>query len=189
MFLLIFSFMQLKGLFRSLLFMPVACSFCATLLLILISLPSIMRDPLPPFPALRSLWLVVHVGFAITGEVCFGFGCILSVFILFMRKKENIKEADNTACGIITAGYISYTIGGLIIGAIWAEEAWGSFWSWDTKETWAFIALLVYTIYLHLRLVSKDKPKLLASVSITGYLCSMFTFIGVNFLFKGLHSY
>lgn len=91
-----------------------------------------------------------------------------------------------TSIGI---GYPIYTAGALIFGAVWAQYAWGSYWSWDPKETWALITWLVYTGYLHTRLVKKWRGNMTALLSIVGFAFTMFTFFGVNYLLSGLHSY
>jgi ABC-type transport system involved in cytochrome c biogenesis permease subunit len=86
-------------------------------------------------------------------------------------------------------GYPFYTLGALIFGAIWAEQAWGRYWSWDPKETWALVTWLVYTLYLHLRLVRRNTSSLPPIIVILGFLIALFTFLGVNYLLSGLHSY
>jgi ABC-type transport system involved in cytochrome c biogenesis permease subunit len=82
-----------------------------------------------------------------------------------------------------------FTAGALIFGAVWAQKAWGRWWGWDPKETWALITWLVYTFYLHLRLISKKTGKLISLIAVIGFLCTIFTFFGVNYLLPGLHSY
>jgi ABC-type transport system involved in cytochrome c biogenesis permease subunit len=72
---------------------------------------------------------------------------------------------------------------------IWAEQAWGSYWSWDPKETWALVTWLTYTLYLHLRFIRGARGKLTALVAVIGFILTMFTFFGVNYLMSGLHSY
>ena len=89
----------------------------------------------------------------------------------------------------IIIGYPIFTAGALIFGAIWAEAAWGSYWSWDPKETWALVTWLVYTGFLHTRLVMKLKGRISAIFSIVGFVFTIFTFAGVNYLLVGLHSY
>ena len=86
-------------------------------------------------------------------------------------------------------GYPVFTAGALVFGAIWAETAWGSWWSWDPKETWALITWLIYTAYLHTRLVKKMRGRTSALLAIIGFLATVFTFFGVNYLLSGLHSY
>ena len=89
----------------------------------------------------------------------------------------------------IIIGYPIFTAGALIFGAIWAEAAWGSYWSWDPKETWALVTWLVYTAFLHSRLVMKLKGRVSAIFSLVGFIFTIFTFWGVNYLLAGLHSY
>lgn len=80
-------------------------------------------------------------------------------------------------------------MGALIFGAIWAESAWGSYWSWDPKETWALVTWIVYTLYLHVRLIMKRSDRIVALISVVGFVFTIFTFLGVNYLLSGLHSY
>jgi ABC-type transport system involved in cytochrome c biogenesis permease subunit len=89
----------------------------------------------------------------------------------------------------IAIGYPIFTAGALVFGAVWAEKAWGVWWSWDPKETWALITWLTYTAYLHFRLVRKNTSKVMPILVIAGFIIAMFTFFGVNFLLSGLHSY
>ena len=101
----------------------------------------------------------------------------------------NILESiDNLSYRIIGLGFPLLTIG-IIAGAVWANEAWGSYWSWDPKETWALITWLIFAAYLHSRLSqswSGEKPAILASI---GFIVVWVCYLGVNFLGKGLHSY
>jgi cytochrome c-type biogenesis protein CcsB len=78
---------------------------------------------------------------------------------------------------------------GILTGAVWAHYAWGSYWSWDPKETWSLITWIIYALYLHARLVRGWKGKRIAMVSIVGFLSVIFTYFGVNFILSGLHSY
>ena len=103
-------------------------------------------------------------------------------------KFSHSEELDTLSYRSILIGFVLLTLG-LISGAVWANEAWGTWWSWDPKETWAFISWLFYAAYLHMR-ISKGwqgrKPALLAS---TGFLVVLVCYLGVNFLGIGLHSY
>ena len=98
-------------------------------------------------------------------------------------------QLDKITYKTIIIGYCLFTTGGMIFGAVWAYYAWGRYWGWDPKETSAFITWLIYTIYLHQRLTGKIKGKIGAILSITGFLLTIFTFLGVNYLMSGLHSY
>lgn len=99
-----------------------------------------------------------------------------------------LESIDNLSYRIIGLGFPLLTIG-IIAGAVWANEAWGSYWSWDPKETWALITWLIFAIYLHSRLNQSwqgKKPAMLASI---GFIVVWVCYLGVNFLGKGLHSY
>ena len=100
----------------------------------------------------------------------------------------NAEQLDSLSYRAITAGFLLLTVG-LISGAVWANEAWGSWWSWDPKETWALICWLVYAAYLHTRLTRGWQGKKPALVAITGFFVIIVCYIGVNLLGVGLHSY
>ena len=89
----------------------------------------------------------------------------------------------------IAVGFPIFTLGGLIFGAIWADQAWGVYWSWDPKETWSLITWFIYAFYLHGRMVRGWKGKKVAIVSVIGFAAVIFTYLGVNLLLSGLHSY
>jgi cytochrome c-type biogenesis protein CcsB len=99
-----------------------------------------------------------------------------------------LESIDNLSYRTIGLGFPLLTIG-IIAGAVWANEAWGTYWSWDPKETWALITWLIFASYLHSRLTKSwrgKKPAILASI---GFLAVWICYLGVNFLGKGLHSY
>ncbi len=98
------------------------------------------------------------------------------------------EELDSLSYRTITVGFLLLTVG-LISGAVWANEAWGSWWSWDPKETWAFITWLVYAAYLHTRLVRGWQGRKPAFVAAAGLVVIAVCYIGVNLLGIGLHSY
>ena len=100
----------------------------------------------------------------------------------------NAEELDSLSYRAITAGFLLLTVG-LISGAVWANEAWGSWWSWDPKETWALICWLVYAAYLHTRLTRGWQGKKPALLAIAGFFVVIVCYIGVNLLGVGLHSY
>jgi len=89
----------------------------------------------------------------------------------------------------IAVGFPIFTLGGLIFGAIWADQAWGVYWSWDPKETWSLITWFIYAFYLHGRMVRGWKGKKVAIVAVIGFAAVIFTYLGVNLLLSGLHSY
>lgn len=89
----------------------------------------------------------------------------------------------------IAIGFPLFTLGGLIMGAIWANSAWGKYWTWDPKETWSLITWFVYALYLHARFVSGWRGKKVAILSIIGFVAVIFTYLGVNLVLSGLHAY
>ena len=143
----------------------------------------------PPIPALQSLWLVLHVTFAFIGEAFFTVSFVAAISFLVTKDEAKRAAADRVMYSTIAIGYPIFTAGALIFGAIWAEAAWGSWWSWDPKETWALITWLVYTAYLHTRLVRRLRGRVSAVLAVVGFVFTVFTYFGVNFLLSGLHSY
>jgi cytochrome c-type biogenesis protein CcsB len=89
----------------------------------------------------------------------------------------------------IAIGFPLFTLGGLIMGAIWANSAWGKYWSWDPKETWSLITWFVYALYLHARFVGGWRGKRVAILAVVGFIAVIFTYLGVNLVLSGLHSY
>jgi ABC-type transport system involved in cytochrome c biogenesis permease subunit len=161
----------------------------AAALLAVASSPIAPKDVLAPIPALRSGWLVLHVSLSFVGESFFVASFIASIAFLASKDENKKREYDRVTYTAIAAGYPIFTAGALVFGAIWAEQAWGAWWSWDPKEIWALVTWLSYTAYLHLRLVRRRKDAWPSVVAILGFLFALFTFFGVNFLLSGLHSY
>ena len=149
-------------------------------------------------PALRSSWLGIHVSTVIVAYGAFGVSFVLSIiFLLRDKMKENgfwdqhipQKEAlDTISYRCVSLGMMFLTVT-IFIGGIWAENAWGSYWSWDPKETWALVTWVIYLVYLHLRIRRGWNGKAAAIFGAVGFLCVLFTYIGVNTLLPGLHSY
>jgi ABC-type transport system involved in cytochrome c biogenesis permease subunit len=170
-------------------FILLGCTVVALALLMISSSPLAPRDIQPPIPALQSLWLVLHVSLAFIGEAFFTVSLVAAIVFLVAKDAEKKAAADRIMYTTIGIGYPIFTAGALIFGAIWAEVAWGQWWSWDPKETWALITWLVYTAYLHTRLIRRLRGRTSAVLAIVGFTFTVFTFFGVNFLLSGLHSY
>ena len=149
-------------------------------------------------PALRSGWLGFHVSTAIIAYGSFGVSFVLGIIFLLRdklrehgfldqhipdRQKLDLIEYRSVALGML---FLTFTI---ITGAIWAERAWGSYWSWDPKETWSLITWLIYAVYLHLRIRRGYRGKTAAVFAVVGFVCVLFTYVGVNTLIPGIHSY
>jgi cytochrome c-type biogenesis protein CcsB len=153
----------------------------------------------PLIPALQSNWLTAHVITCFFGYAAFALSFGISLMYLLKKSHiSNIKTGffnlipeagtlDELNYHMVIIGFLMLTLG-IITGSVWANEAWGSYWSWDPKETWSLITWLVYATMLHARMVRGWKGKRLASLSIIGFACVLFTYFGVNFL-AGLHSY
>lgn len=180
---------RIKNREKAIPFMLFGGTITAILLLAVASSPIAPKEIVPPIPALQSYWLVLHVSFAFIGEAFFAFAFVAAVFYLFIHDEDKMKKTDRIIYTSIAIGYPIYTAGALIFGAVWAQYAWGSYWSWDPKETWALITWFIYTGYLHTRLIKKWRGRMTAVLSIIGFVFTIFTFFGVNFLLSGLHSY
>lgn len=164
-------------------------TFIAIVFLAIASSPIAPKEVLPPIPALQSYWLVLHVTLSFIGEAFFVVSFVAAIAYLASKDEEKRENLDRIIYTTIGIGYPIFTAGALIFGAIWAQTAWGRYWSWDPKETWAFITWLTYTAYLHTRFIRRIKRQVSAVLAILGFLFTMFTFFGVNYLLPGLHSY
>ena len=149
-------------------------------------------------PALRSNWLAMHVSSAIISYGAFGVSFAVSLMLLIRAgmKKNSFWDAhipeseqlDLISYRAVSLGFLFLTFV-MVTGAIWAERAWGSYWSWDPKETWSLITWIIYAIYLHLRISRGWKDKKAAIFAVIGFICVIFTYIGVNTFLPGIHSY
>ena len=155
----------------------------------------------PLVPALQSNWLIAHVVTCFIGYAAFAVASGLSlVYLLKSRKKyqndeENLLSQlpglpviDDIIHKTLIFGFLWLTAG-IITGAVWANSAWGTYWSWDPKETWSLITWFIYAGALHFRFTKGWGGTRIAWFSIIGFASVMFTYYGVNFLLSGLHSY
>ena len=161
--------------------------------------PHISSHIQPLIPALKSNWLISHVITCFFGYAAFGVSFGLSIMYLVKRldspEKRNIflrlipsqGILDDLNYQMIVIGFLMLTLG-IITGSVWAHSAWGSYWSWDPKETWSLITWLIYAAVIHSRMVRGWNEKKLAILSMAGFFCVLFTYFGVNYL-AGLHSY
>lgn len=143
-------------------------------------------------PALKSAWFGLHIGSAVFSYAAFLVAGCIGVRYLVQAKKGADEDAlfqlDHLGYRLIAFGFLLLTVV-ILSGCIWAEQAWSTFWSWDPKETWALITWIIYAIYLHQRLRKQWRGKRMAIFAIVAVVCVLFTFIGVNQLLPGLHSY
>lgn len=145
-------------------------------------------------PALRSGWFAFHIGSAVISYSAFIVaGCVGLRYLLVEKKGREedalrLEQMDYLSYRLIALGVLMLTVT-ILSGAIWAEQAWSAFWTWDPKEVWALITWIIYVVYLHLRLRGKRRGKLMAWYAIIAVPVVLFTFAGVNTLMSGLHSY
>ena len=148
----------------------------------------------PLIPALQSWWMKIHVPANFVGYGAFALSAMLGVAeLLAMRgiltnKLPKPEVIDEVMYKAIAVGFLFFTIA-TVLGAMWAADAWGGYWSWDPKETWALIVLLNYAAWLHVRLVKGWRGAVLAWWAVIGLFVTSFAFIGVNMFLTGLHSY
>jgi len=144
-------------------------------------------------PALKSYWLPSHVAANFIGYGAFciaGMAGLMGIIKHYTNFKylPSVDSVENISFKAIALGFPLFTIA-TILGSLWAYEAWGAYWSWDPKETWALIVWLVYGIYLHLRVSNKVSKQTLCMISFVALFVTLFCFLGVNLYLSGLHSY
>lgn len=156
---------------------------------------------LPLVPALKSYWMKIHVPANFVGYGSFtlaamvGVGYLLTEKVMrthpnssFIAKMPTLAKMDDLMYKAISLGFAFFTIA-TILGALWAAEAWGGYWSWDPKETWALIVWLNYAAWLHFRMSKGWRGTAMAWWAVTGLVVTTFAFLGVNMFLSGLHSY
>ena len=150
--------------------------------------PGVENAIQPLIPALKSNWLAIHVITCFLGYAAF---FVASVFgIVLLRRDGDPSRGDPAALMFsrcVMIGFIFFTVG-ILTGSVWAQMAWGRYWGWDPKETWALITWLIYAAVIHERIKGGRVTKRVALISLIGLLSVLFTYFGVNYL-PGLHSY
>jgi cytochrome c-type biogenesis protein CcsB len=148
----------------------------------------------PLVPALQSWWMKIHVPANFIGYGTFALAAMVGVAYLLKSngmladRLPSLEVLDDVMYKAITVGFAFFTIA-TILGALWAAEAWGGYWSWDPKETWALIVWLNYAAWLHMRLMKGLRGRVAAWWALVGLLVTTFAFLGVNMFLSGLHSY
>ncbi|BBO77344.1 c-type cytochrome biogenesis protein CcsB [Desulfosarcina widdelii] len=160
--------------------------------------PNISDRIQPLVPALKSNWLIAHVVTCFFGYAAFAIAFGMSIMYLMKARNPQRTEGivghlpkldvlDELTHRMVLFGFLFLTVG-IITGSVWANSAWGSYWSWDPKETWSLITWFVYAGLLHARLMRGWQGRQIAYLSILGFAAVLFTYFGVNLL-PGLHSY
>jgi cytochrome c-type biogenesis protein CcsB len=163
----------------------------------------------PLVPALQSYWLAIHVTLVSIAEGALMTSAVLTVLFLVKSRYDRVSAApgyrpgsigtlaaklpsaaalDKAAYRVVAFSFPLYTVA-IICGAIWAEAAWGRYWGWDPKETWAFIVWVIYACYLHARATAGWKGRAAAWINLAGFGAITFNFLIVNIVVSGLHSY
>ncbi|MEJ2480714.1 MAG: c-type cytochrome biogenesis protein CcsB [Acidihalobacter sp.] len=155
----------------------------------------------PLVPALKSYWMKIHVPANFIGYGSFAFSAMVGVAYLLrdraerlrpdgrvVRRLPSLEMLDDIMYRYIALGFAFFTLA-TILGALWAAQAWGGYWSWDPKETWALIVWLNYAAWLHMRFSKGWRGRPLAVWSFVGLIVTTFCFLGVNIFLSGLHSY
>ena len=148
----------------------------------------------PLVPALQSWWMKIHVPANFIGYGTFALAAMVGTAYLLKShgiladRLPSLEVLDDVMYKSISVGFAFFTVA-TILGALWAAEAWGGYWSWDPKETWALIVWLNYAAWLHMRLMSGLRGRMAAWWALVGLLVTTFAFLGVNMFLSGLHSY
>jgi cytochrome c-type biogenesis protein CcsB len=159
------------------------------------------RRILPLPPALQSIWLPIHAVICLAAYAIFALAFCLAVMYLLQerqikgrrlgaifRRLPSLENLDTMIGRCLAAGFPLLTAG-IITGSIWAENAWGSYWNWDPKETWSLITWFFYAALLHQRLTVGWRGKKAAIMTVIAFAILVFTFLGVNLLIPSEHSY
>jgi len=150
-----------------------------------------LRGAYKPLLILKTIPFSWKIGllliFLIIFALFWSFGSRIGNFVEKWGIKSELLETVEYK--MISIGFMIFTVGGLIFGAIWADISWGRYWAWDPKETWAFITWLVYAFYLHMRFLRGYDGVRSSSIAVVGFIITIFTYVGVNLLLSGLHSY
>jgi cytochrome c-type biogenesis protein CcsB len=156
----------------------------------------------PLVPALKSNWLIAHVMACFLGYAAFAVSFGVSLLYLarnrfpenpnphggFVAFLPGASQLERFNYQLVLFGFLWLSVG-IITGSVWANSAWGAYWSWDPKETWSLITWFIYAALLHARNLKGWKGERVAWLSVIGFGCVLFTYFGVNFLLSGLHSY
>ncbi len=209
---LIYLILEWRTKVRSLGVFPATCAFLA---MAYASFSKSVESAIQPLvPALKSNWLIAHVITCFLGYAAFAVSCGISIAYLIKTRNNpsrgtavgkkgtvakprgggravalpDVHTLDELNYQTVMFGFLLLTVG-IITGSVWANKAWGNYWSWDPKETWSLITWLVYAALLHTRAVRGWRGKKIAWFGIIGFACVLFTYFGVNFWLSGLHSY
>jgi len=180
---------------------PALGSFMLPLVVLLMMPAALLSSGIEELkPILRSGWLGLHTSLAVLGDAAFAFAFIVSIMYLIQERQLKTKHLgaifhrlppldvmDTLGYKALTFGWPVFTLG-MLTGSVWAESAWGSYWSWDPKETWSLITWVIYLVLLHLRTIGWRGRKM-AYLSILGFIFVLVSFFVISRLGMGKHSF
>ena len=132
-------------------------------------------------PALQSPWFAPHVIVYMFAYAVLGAATVMALYLLFFKKSAMSDQEYDITDNLVYVGLAFMTFG-MLFGALWAKEAWGHYWSWDPKETWAAITWLSYLLYIHYRLVPRHRPQLALSLLVVSFVLLQMCWWGINYL-------
>ena len=153
-------------------------------LLIALTRPSRAAVPRPLMPALMSPWFGVHVLTNFLAYALFTVAFFAAILNVHRKALDETLQAVLDQANLFGFFFLAL---GISTGAAWAYEAWGTYWAWDPKETWALVTWMVFGLALHARF--QRRLGLERGLTVFGYLCLWFTYMGVTYILPGLHSY
>lgn len=202
-------FLFVDRMFRAVGFGLVSAGLIATIMSLASLLPVRLKDASPLVPALQSYWLKIHVALMLASYAALFLSFVAAVIYLFFHYRDRflspkavgaaaavtakapittLEMLDELTYRMILLGFPLLAFG-IITGGLWANHAWGTYWSWDPKETWALITWLVYAAYLHARITKDWRGAKAAWFAVAGFASVLVTYLGVNYLAQGLHTY
>ncbi|WP_163336808.1 c-type cytochrome biogenesis protein CcsB [Desulfopila sp. IMCC35008] len=197
---IIFIYLIIEWKFKTKIIGAFAVPFAAVAMMYASLSTNINKTINPLVPALQSNWLIAHVVTCFIGYAAFAVAAGLGLMYLLkyhfgsdseksvLSRLPDFKVIDDITHKTMVFGFL-WLSAGIITGAIWANSAWGTYWSWDPKETWSLITWFVYAVTLHARYTRGWSGGRIAWLALLGFISVLFTYYGVNFLLSGLHSY
>ncbi len=202
-------FLFVEKMFKPVAFGLVSSGLVTTIIALASLLPARLRDAHPLVPSLQSYWLKIHVTLMLTSYAALFLSFVAATIYLFFHYRDRffspkavgaaaavtakapistLEILDELTYRMILLGFPLLALG-IITGGLWANHAWGTYWSWDPKETWALITWLFYAAYLHVRMSREWRGAKAAWFAVVGFISVMITYLGVNYLAQGLHTY
>ena len=167
---------------------PVVASFCMLVAMMAGGTPQVT----PLMPVLQSPLLAIHVTLVMMAYALLAFLTLLSLCCLLMRRREDEVSRLTALSRLLLYPAVSLLAIGIFVGAVWANVSWGAYWSWDPKETWALITLLIYALPLHREVLGASAlahPRGYNLYILAAFLAVLMTYFGVNYFLSGMHSY